>query len=321
MPTFQRPCLRPDLTIATSETSAALEIWTKGLRVGYFAAGEPGQELFEVLTKQLDGRHAMDDITAACLAQGHTPEDVTQLLDELHKRGIIFDAGKQTLSEVLLAQYRWWGCFTDDPAALQQRLAQRNLVIAGDAWISEITARAARESGLRPQIAAFPSNEGTTWQAHWQSADFLLIVLAGDLSEGSRLAEFNNRLIEHHIPALLLKVSGSVVRLGPLVVPSQTVCLAPDCIGQERITPSPNQSLPTLGSPAVPMPFILGVVHRSIAIAMDFLAQIQPSPWLNQVEYIDWRSGTNRQYTLLKNPRCPACSRLQHIPEGRSIDA
>lgn len=202
------------------------------------------------LLAHLDGTTPRDVLDARGAAAGLAPADVAEVLARLDAAGLlkVTEPASRPASAVRLV----------GTGVLGQLLAELLLTAGVDLHLADAGDSAAvAEGGPLPRARGGPGGRLRTVN-HWSKPDGLTVglsVVAVDTVEVDRVVTAH--LLRTDQPHLVLRSSGSVVTVGPLVLPGRTACLR--CTDLARRDADPAwpvllNPLTRLHQPARPVP-------------------------------------------------------------------
>jgi len=352
------PCLRFDVSILNPKPNERAEFLVSNLSYGSLLIDSESEGLLRVLMPLMTGKLSTKEILIKCAEIGYHREDVSKLVMELSRRGLIFDAAVTSgLHDDLSIQARWFGSYTSKPANMQDKLRSSTVVIAGYCSIGFAVAEGLARSGIGKlrfvgmpyqgdaftgsstssslrldevvnhletdiEKAECPDWNDAVVSEVFDEASFVVIAVEASDDPFSSLAKVNKLLIDLSLPSLMIYASNTKLALGPLVVPRETCCYEPIYNSRNPFSETGNASdlFFTDKSPAGPLSFFLSGSFMATAVVVDYLAISRSSILSNCIWLMDWMNTEARTIRLLKNPRCPACSRLNDIPENRPVE-
>lgn len=261
-------------------------------RQGVFVLSERKQYLFEgreyeALIPLLDGQKSLNDIQC-CLAGVLRAEEVTYAVLDLQARGFLVDAATPppvSMDEYVdTLRYRPWHLLTPLPV---------QVTVLDDRY--EASFLAALESVdlvVQPQ------------------ANLHLVVTEDYLHPA--LPKLNAQALREERPWLLLKPTGTIAWIGPLLEPGQTGCWA--CMALrlqanpavQYYSESSGYHTPLHEGPSFPLSqdLVFQLVARQIR---KLLLGDNTSSLVGMLYTFDIQMLVLRQHRLVQNPRCPAC--------------
>jgi bacteriocin biosynthesis cyclodehydratase domain-containing protein len=153
--------------------------------------------------------------------------------------------------------------------------------------------------------------------------DFILIGADSSAFDDGTLDKINRSVFRHGKPSLYIRAQGSKVVLGPLCIPdSESCCYAEVLKGWPSFFPDAGgHSLKTFLELVGPPAFFRSAAEFAAAIATDALTLERRNVLTNRLWIMEWCTGELKMARILKNPRCPVCSRLARgFSEERVVD-
>jgi len=264
--------------------------------------GAAVRALLPVLLPLLDGTRTVDDL-AARLGPAARPA-IEAAVDLLHEHGVIVDgpdapAGDRAPARAAAEAYGL------SPAVAAERLHSATVGVAGTGPLRPDVVRLLVAAGVRDVRRL-----GWRGRGH---ADLTVVVPAAD--EVERLPRWNRTALRRDSPFLLVRPwDGRTVEVGPLVLPRQTGCHA--CLLLRRAGASAYpEDFAELES--APIAALGGAAVSALAAAVVVEVALR---WLvgrdravpGIVHTIELRPRLRlREHTVLRVPRCPACSNVE----------
>ena len=267
------------------------------------------------------------------------------MLRALRRRALLVDIGIGAADQEPGCQERWYAALGREPAILSTRLARmtaavtvfdelgtsvaEGLVQAGIGSLrlvgppgnpQQVNVNAARECSVHHVVSS--GFDARVWRKAWNGVDLVVLAVTGELASDPVIADVNRLCYEAGIASLLVRGHRATFWIGPLCVPGTEACCFLEALQPQPERPMSGRSTRWEFSAAVgPRPLLMAAGHVAAAAATDFLALSKRSPLAGRVWVADWAAESFVTYRLLKNPRCPICSRLaRHSPEARVLD-
>lgn len=354
----RRPCLLPAASFTPSLRRTGFAVHVGGVLYGTIHCDASGLDLFEYLCALLDGSHTTSDIITLCTKRGYRRGDVTRILRVLLARHVLLDiqnGGSDGRTDpVALCQKRWALACPPDAGPLAGSGLRRVIAVVGDemltgmVWqalssiplrgvirLSHPGCRRPSMSALRPQRSGREGKKSFVEEQSWlnldiaslelacAAADFTVVAVAGPAFSDAVVGEINRCLYAQGQSSLLMRVSGSQVVLGPLCIPDSESCCYDEALAGwvPPTSDSPVHCQTKPMAPVGPPAFFAGAAQLAVGIVVDAFTVGRVPVLSNRLWIMEWGTGDMRTARLLRNPRCPVCSRLQcKFPEGRVID-
>jgi bacteriocin biosynthesis cyclodehydratase domain-containing protein len=264
--------------------------------------GAAVRSLLPSLLPLLDGRHTVDEVHAATGAAARPA--IEQALELLEANGLLVE-GPPAVGGAANMLAAAWGVA---PAAVEQRFREARVVVIGEAM-------AAGEIAELLLVTGVGAVERATWDDDSGRPD--LTVVAPAPAETPELVPWNTRALAAGLRWLPVRpFDGLIVSVGPLVVPGESACFqclllrtaahleyggdvarleavpiaAPSSSALETLTAGlvAHIAAGCLAGPDLPLPSVLYVLETRPSLALG-------------------------SHTVLRVPRCPACSHVERI--------
>lgn len=243
------------------------------------------------LLDRLDGCHDLTLLRSQSLQNGLARADVDVILQALHRAGLLVrgPSGARAGSPLLPSQ-----AGADDPAGrasdrpavrlvglgpLGQQLAALLLGAGVHVYAAELSSERSRPGTPLPlaDLAAGPHPYGAELRPvnHWSKPQDDLVqltVLAADTVEPDRVIP--ESLMRDDQPHLVLRSAGTVVTVGPLVLPGRTACVRCTDLTRRDLDPAWPALLAQLTALRLPTPAVLLAWGAAVAAA-QVLAVLQ----------------------------------------------
>lgn len=272
--------------------------------------------LYGAVVPYLNGDHTIAQIRAQ-LSETISAELVDHVIERLDGLGYLCDA-VEGLTPGALAFWNELGC---DPARVQAQLQRTR--------ISLTAIGTAQLGGLREQLQALGLRlaDGTSGGGTADGGADLKLVVTDDYLR-PELDAINRTALEEGQPWMLLKPSGSVLWLGPILVPGQTGCwhcLAQRLKGNVEIKASINRQRQVAASTCLPT--ARPALETTVALAQNW-AVTEVAKWVasqiatpqdgqmdpalvatleGRILTTDCLTHDTRQHALPHRPQCEHC--------------
>jgi hypothetical protein len=297
--------LRPDVAISFLSDHAVVSV--SGQEAAYLRYDQDALQLTKALLVQLGEAKSFDQIIKD-LGEWK-PDDINLALTQLKELGLLYKYNKCSSP----AQAAGFSTITYYPDLLQERIAgTRILIFDREDEFSEALAIGLHESGVQ-----FISRNSDGKALNNDENDLASLLGLHDLIiefglSADEVADLNRHCIATGRPFLYGWWQGFDIHFGPLVVPGKSACFTCLNLGMGRI-PYPKGLQVSAGSKVR----IMSAAFSMAALVVDYLAGMEEQVLYRHWE-IDLREGSTTLHSVLRNPRCPQCSRLQKYP-GETI--
>lgn len=264
--------------------------------------GAAVRSLLPSLLPLLDGRHTVEEVHAAAGAAARPA--IEQALELLEANGVLVEGPPAAGAAANMLAAAWGAA----PAAVEHRLREAAVVVRGGAAAADDVAGLLSAAGIGDV-------ERASWDEERRRPDLTIVVPAPD--ETPRLVEWNAHALAVGVRWLPVRpFDGLIVAVGPLVVPGESACFeclllrmaghleygrdighletvpvaAPASPALETLTAGVVAHLATgcLAGPDLALPSLLYVLETRPSLALG-------------------------SHTVLRVPRCPACSHVERI--------
>ncbi|MBA3246427.1 MAG: TOMM precursor leader peptide-binding protein [Actinobacteria bacterium] len=286
----ERPLLKPWYRLATTEDALLLE--HSGTVVRF--AGAAARTLLPRLLPLLDGNRTTDELIA--IVGRPVAPAVERALELLTEKRLLVEGSADLRSADLEALAEYSSSSVSD---LRGRLDTAEVAVIGDYVLTEPLARLLRAAGV-----------GFVTQDSTGSPD--LTVVLSNPADPAMLGAWNRRALDDGLVWLAAgDFDGAIATIGPLVIPYETACH--ECLLLRRgSTSGCAAELAALRSvrPAclIPAPVESLVLAATAHLAIRWIALRDPALAGTVVTVETAASLEVRSHTLLRVPRCPACS-------------
>jgi hypothetical protein len=293
--------LRPDLTL-TIESEGAV-VWKDDRELADLEAeGAAGPALAALWRQIAHQARPIQELVGTLAEHGVPRRDTLTLLEQLGAAGLLYSYSNPD-DAAAAARY---SPHASRPQVVLDQVRASPIALLGDSVLSRAVARALDGCGFEcVQRVERPGSTGAF-------APDLTVIVAFDLPPEDALG-VNLYSLEHGVPLLPGWGSRYDVHFGPVIVPGRGPCLS--CMigpagrfhGWTSLEPGA-----LAGNPGM----IGAAAHMAAGILFDFLAEPDRPEDLRNHRRFGLRDGSVRDVTVLRNPRCEACGRLQAFPEG-----
>ncbi|NIA19283.1 MAG: hypothetical protein GWP07_02460 [Xanthomonadaceae bacterium] len=297
--------LRPDVSISFMPDHAVVSV--SGQDAAYLRYDQDALQLTKALLVQLGEAKTFAQIIKN-LDEWRT-NDINLALTQLKELGLLYKYNKCSSP----AQAASFSTITYHPDLLQERIAgTRILIFDREDEFSEALVLGLHASGVqsisRNSDCKTVLNDENAWASLIERHD--LIIAFGRSAD--EVAALNRHCIATGKPFLYGWWQGFDIHFGPLVVPGKSACFTCLNLGMGRI-PYPKGSQVSAGSKVR----IMSAAFSMAALVVDYSVGMEEQVLYRHWE-IDLREGSTTLHSVLRNPRCPQCSRLQKYP-GETI--
>ncbi|APR78775.1 TOMM biosynthesis cyclodehydratase protein C [Minicystis rosea] len=267
--------------------------------------GSDARRLMEKLLPLLDGSR---DRAAILAALGGAPAAVAAFLDRLVARGAVEAVPEAPPSARARGQRLFFRAWSADADAATARLVAAHVVVAGRSRWAQAAARELAAAGvdaiegplaLRDVAAALARRSEST-----------LVIAAVPPEDTERLARLTQAA---SVPSLWARRSGTVVAIGPLVIPGQTACRV--CAMETSVSAAlseMNRERAVRGGTASD-----GLLGHLVALeAIKVITRYAPTHLGGRTLIQDLVSWESTLHTLVRLPWCRVCG-----DEGRMTHA
>lgn len=243
------------------------------------------------LLNRLDGCHDLTLLRSQSLRDGMAREDLDAILQVLHRAGLLVrgPSGARAGTPLLLGRAGAddpGGRGSDRPAIrlvglgpLGQQLAALLLGAGVHVYAAELSSARSRPGTPLPlaNLAPGPHPDGAELRLvnHWSKPEDDLVqltVVAADTVEPDRVVP--ESLMRDDQPHLVLRSAGTVVTVGPLVLPGRTACVRCTDLTRRDLDSAWPALLPQLTALWLPTPAVLLAWGAAVAAA-QVLAVLQ----------------------------------------------
>lgn len=290
--------MRPDIQLSLEGANTVL---LGGRTVGDLDMDEEARNILATLLPLLDGSRELRALRQQALKPDLASSTIDNCLLFLSENGFLYqyrnaaDAGHA-------ARY---SSRTSRPDVYLERIAGAAVLLVGKGVFSSML----EESCVATSIGKV--NSLASWD---HEPDFLPhLLIASDLSR-TDASSINSWCQHKNIPILTSWLDRDVLCFSPLVLPGKTACI--ECvfsaIPQSSYFPSPRalHFLPGLH------PLAVSAASLIAGLILDFLSGFGVPEYFTCFNRFNLGTGRISSIRVLKNPRCPACGRLQRVSEG-----
>ncbi|HEX5726108.1 MAG TPA: TOMM precursor leader peptide-binding protein [Longimicrobiaceae bacterium] len=334
--------IRPGALVVPNEAGdlARLAVGTRIVRT----AGHAAVRILHLL----DGTRTLDELKAELVGDEVAEDDVTEAIRTLQLYGLVEAAGNgnghhhengngngngAAPPAEPTPQMRAFSDQGHDGAALWLVLRKGRVGVVGAGKAAAAVAEALRryEVGSVETVALQrPADPMYADGSDLPEAD--VYVVASDPLDPAFLVWFNKVALRHHLPWIPLNTSGFFFRIGPFVLPHETACWVcyerrvesnlvyyDDHIAVRAAIQKRSEPMPPADNL---VPGVVELAANLVALeAVRFLASraslLEPALFGKTLEYA-LLSMQGTMHTVLKLPRCPACSaRARGFPSIR----
>ena len=253
-------------------------------------------QLYQQLVPLMNGQHTVDEIVD--LMQEHTSAaEVYYALMLMEKTGYLVE-NENKLTTSVAAFYETLNVNTTEAARRLQNL--------------KVAVRAVGAVTIEPIISVLESLNITV-----AAEGELEVILTDDyLQDG--LEAFNQNALQSQRPWLLVKPVGTLIWIGPLLVPGKTGCWA--CLAQRLRANRPVETfIQRRKNSATPFPTSVAALRSTVQTGIN-LAATEIAKWIiqgqnntleGQLVTFDTLSLETKTHPLTQRPQCPRCGHPQ----------
>jgi bacteriocin biosynthesis cyclodehydratase domain-containing protein len=326
----QYVCLRPEVDITlTAEPGGTATV--RGKEVGDLDIDEKAHSVLQAALPLLDGRKTVATIIEHLENRGLDAEDVQACLGFLRREGFVFQF-PEVSSVRQMAHYAWATC---EPQKILDRIMQSRVVLSGEKDFCNHIIDGLENAGVQdvrylslsgglsevdeatvspkdsPEAEHQKPVSWTAWQDLATKAD--LVILFGGTKK--RRQAVNTWCVEEEKPLMTGACREATVSFGPVYVPGVAPCMA--CREREQ-NQSEGQSTfsPKAGNP----PMVTSAAHLLANLCVEFLSGTGLSESLRARHEVDLSAASFSTHSVLKDPRCDVCGRLNTWPEQAPLN-
>jgi ribosomal protein S12 methylthiotransferase accessory factor len=263
---------------------------------GVFLLSEQGYFLLSGATyihlaPYLDGRYTETELVKLLNGQVSAPE-LFYALERLRRRGYIVDAAPSMPP----AQAAFWDMLEVDPTIATRRLQESTVSITSFGRVESAPLQSSLE-----ELGIHVIKNGKR-----------RIVVTDDYLQNG-LDAFNQEMLEHNRPWMLVKPVGAEIWIGPVFIPGQTgcwACLAHRLQGHRKVESYLKAKMDTPG----PFPTSLSATPSTLQVASG-LAATEIAKWIGcdnttltgKIVTLNTLTLEKNEHVLTQRPQCPTC--------------
>lgn len=317
-------CLRPEVTISLDGDPGG-RAFLGDTELGTFDLDGEARSVLQSLLPLLKTGCSVGAITEHLEQQGFEREQALSGIEFLIAAGFTFrSTGAYPLHEC--AHYAW---VTSQPEEILDRIAASSVAVLGEKKACEAVVDGLESGGIEgvrhlPTPAPLNADSPGSFDelnpeipSSYGSKAFLrqatLVVMFGESLETARLV--NRWCVSEERPLKVGLWQNDTVTLAPTYVPGVTPCLA--CWKMERSGALQSEDS-SCRSGTTPM--IKSAAHLLAGQCVEYLSGTSDADSLQDGHEIDLRTASFSTFSVLRDPRCDVCSRLDSWPEQATLN-